>query len=203
MIMKATDTLSKIKNILGMELSKDEVKNVDVKAEEVTLATMNLENGTVIEAEEFTSGKEVFIVTEDDRVPMPVGEYTLEDGRSVVVEEEGVIASIAEAAEEPVAEEEEVEANKEETSEELTTEFATKEQFDELKAMVEELTVNLSEVLKSKEVELSEVKEELSATPDAEPLKHSPENNKENDDFYHIASQRTETRLDRIMRKLS
>ena len=201
--MKATDTLSKIKNILGMELSKDEVKDVEVKAEEVTLATMNLENGTVIEAEEFTAGKEVFIVTEDDRVPMPVGEYTLEDGRSVVVEEEGVIASIAEAAEEPVAEEEEVEANKEETSEELTTEFATKEQFDELKAMVEELTVNLSEVLKSKEVELSEVKEKLTETPDAEPLKHPPENNKSNDDFYHIASQRTETRLDRIMRKLS
>jgi len=197
--MKATDTLSKIKNILGMELSKDEVKDVEVKAEEVTLATMNLENGTVIEAEEFAAGKEVFIVTEDDRVPMPVGEYTLEDGRSVVVEEEGVIASIAEAAEEPVAEEE----AKEEMSDELTTEFATKEQFDELKAMVEDLKVNLSEVLKSKEVELSEVKEELSATPDAEPLKHSPENNKPSDDFYHIASQRTETRLDRIMRKLS
>tara|TARA_R100000152_G_C6772553_1_gene199502 strand:- start:1158 stop:1766 length:609 start_codon:yes stop_codon:yes gene_type:complete len=202
MIMKATDTLSKIKNILGMELSKDEVKDVEVKAEEVVLATMNLENGTVIEAEEFAAGREVFIVTEDDRVPMPVGEYTLEDGRSVVVEEEGVIASIADAAEEPVAEEEEVEAKQEETSEELTTEFATKEQFDELKAMVEDLKVNLSDVLKSKEVELSEVKEELSETPDAEPLKHSPEN-KSNDDFYHIASQRTETRLDRIMRKLS
>lgn len=31
-VMKATDTLSKIKNILGMELSK-EVKEVEVKAE--------------------------------------------------------------------------------------------------------------------------------------------------------------------------
>ena len=194
--MKATDTLSKIKNILGMDLSKD-TKEVEVKAEEVVLATMNLDNGTVIEAEEFSAGKEVFIVTEEDKVPMPIGEYTLEDGRAVVVEEEGIIASIAEAAEE-VAEEE----AKEEMPEELTTEYATKEQFDELKSMVEELTVNLSEVLKSKEVELSEVKEELSETPDAEPLKHSPEI-KSNDDFYHIASQRNETRLDRIMRKLS
>ena len=194
--MKATDTLSKIKNILGMDLSKD-TKEVEVKAEEVVLATMNLDNGTVIEAEEFSAGKEVFIVTEEDKVPMPIGEYTLEDGRAVVVEEEGIIASIAEAAEE-VAEEE----AKEEIPEELTTEYATKEQFDELKSMVEELTVNLSEVLKSKEVELSEVKEELSETPDAAPLKHSPEI-KSNDDFYHIASQRNETRLDRIMRKLS
>ena len=139
--MKATDTLSKIKNILGMDLSKD-TKEVEVKAEEVVLATMNLDNGTVIEAEEFSAGKEVFIVTEEDKVPMPIGEYTLEDGRAVVVEEEGIIASIAEAAEE-VAEEE----AKEEMPEELTTEYATKEQFDELKSMVEELTVNLSEVL--------------------------------------------------------
>jgi len=46
--MKANDTISKIKNLLGMELSKEEVNNVEVKAEEVTLATMNLENGTVI-----------------------------------------------------------------------------------------------------------------------------------------------------------
>jgi predicted RNA-binding protein with PUA domain len=107
--MKATDTISKIKNILGMELSK-EVKEVEVKAEEVTLATMNLENGTVIEAESFENGKEVFIVTEDDRVPMPVGEYTLEDGRSVVVKEEGLIDSISEATEEV---EEEVETSKE------------------------------------------------------------------------------------------
>ena len=38
--MKATDTISKIKNILGMELSK-EVKEVEVKAEEIHLATMN------------------------------------------------------------------------------------------------------------------------------------------------------------------
>ena len=131
---------------------------------------------------------------------MPIGSYTLEDGKTVVVEEEGIIASISEASEEE-ASEEEMEAS-EAKPEDLATEFATKEQFDELKAMVEDLTVNLSEVLKSKEVELSEVKVKLSETPDAAPLKHTPEN-KSSNDFYHIASERTETRLDRIMRKLS
>ena len=55
-VMKATDTISKIKNILGMELSK-EVKEVEVKAEKVTLDTLNLENGTVIESEAFESWK--------------------------------------------------------------------------------------------------------------------------------------------------
>tara|TARA_R100001463_G_scaffold110220_3_gene164908 strand:+ start:3645 stop:4244 length:600 start_codon:yes stop_codon:yes gene_type:complete len=199
--MKATDTLSKIKNILGMELSKDETKNVEVKAEEVVLATMTLDNGTVIESEEFASGKEVFIVTEDDRVPMPVGEYTLEDGRTVVVEEEGIISKIAEATEETVVEEE-VEAKNEEVSEELTTEFATKDQFDELKAMVEDMKVNLSQVLESKEVELKAVKEELKETPDAAPLKHSPEKKSREVEF-QFASNRRESKLDRIMNKLS
>ena len=38
--MKANDTISKIKNLLGMELSKEEVSNVEVKAEEIALAQM-------------------------------------------------------------------------------------------------------------------------------------------------------------------
>jgi len=198
--MKATDTLSKIKNILGVNLSKDEIKNVEVKTEEVVLATMNLDNGTVIESEEFAEGKEVFIVTEDDRVPMPIGEYTLEDGRKVVVEQEGIIANIAEAAEEPVVEEEEVEAKV--SSEELATDFATKEEVNELKSMVEEIKVNLSKVLEKKELELNAVKEELSDTPDATPLKHSPESKSKEIEFQYSAS-RMETSLDRILKKLS
>jgi len=199
--MKANDTISKIKNLLGMELSKEEVNNVEVKAEEVTLATMNLENGTVIEAEEFAVGNEVFIVTEDDRVPMPVGEYTLEDGRIVAVEEEGIIASISEASAEEEASEDEMKSQ-ESKPEDLAADFATKEEVNELKTMIEELKVNLSEVLNKKEVEIKEMEAKLSATPDAAPLKHTPES-REKKDFYHIASQRTETSLDRIMRKLS
>jgi hypothetical protein len=201
--MKANDTISKIKNLLGMELSKEEVSNVEVKAEEIALATMNLENGTVIEAEEFAAGKEVFIVTEDDRVPMPVGEYTLEDGRVVAVEEEGMIASISEAkAEEEEATSEEEMTSQESKPEDLATDFATKDEVNELKTMIEEIKVNLSEVLNKKEEEITEMETKLSETPDAAPLKHSPENKKEKD-FYHIASQRAETSLDRIMRKLS
>ena len=46
---------------------------------------MKLENGTRIEAESFEKGKEVFIITDDERVAMPVGEYMLEDSRLLVV----------------------------------------------------------------------------------------------------------------------
>ena len=197
--MKATDTISKIKNILGMELSK-EVKEVEVKAEEVTLATMNLENGTVIEAESFDNGKEVFIVTEDDRVPMPVGEYTLEDGRSVVVKEEGLIDSISEATEEV---EEEVEASNDDVkAEDLATDYPSKEEFNELKSMVEEMKTNLSEVLGSQKEEIKRLETELSAEPAAQPITHSPESKSREMEF-QISSGRVETSLDRIIKKLS
>ena len=198
-VMKATDTLSKIKNILGMELSK-EVKEVEVKAEEVTLATMNLENGTVIEAESFDNGKEVFIKTEDDRVPMPIGEYTLEDGRLVVVKEEGLIDSISEATEEV---EEEVEASKEDVkAEDLATDYPSKEEFNELKSMVEEMKTNLSEVLGSQKEEIEKLETELSAEPAAQPITHSPESKSKEVEF-QISANRVETSLDRIINKLS
>ena len=85
--MKATEILSKAKELLSIET-------------EVKLAQATLENGTVIEADEMAAGKEVFIVTEDEKVALPVGEYTLEDGQALIVEEEGIIASIGEAQEE-------------------------------------------------------------------------------------------------------
>ena len=205
MIMKATDTITKIKNLLGMELSS-ETKKSEVSAEEIALATANLENGTVIEAEEFSAGKEIFIVTEDEKVPMPIGEYTLENGQSVVVKEEGIIESISEATEETVeTEEEEVEASTEAEvkAEDLATDYPTKEEFNELKTLVEKLTTNLSEVLGKKEDEIDALETQLAAEPAADPVVHSPESQSSKKDFYHIGSNRPETRLDRIMRKLS
>jgi hypothetical protein len=62
--------------------------------EEVKLASMKLANGAVLEADEFAEGKSVFIVSDDDRVPLPVGEYELEDGRIMVVGEVGKIGKI-------------------------------------------------------------------------------------------------------------
>lgn len=195
--MKATDTISKIKNLLGMELSNEEVKEVEVNAAEVELATMNLENGTTVEAEAFENGNEVFIVTEDERVPVPVGEYTLEDGRMLVVKEEGIIDSVAEASEE-VAEEEEVEAK----DEELANEYPTKEEFDALVAKVDELTVNLSEIANKHKEEVQELETQLSEQPAAEPITHSPESKAKEVEFQFSGS-RKETSLDRIMKKLS
>ena len=198
-VMKATDTISKIKTLLGMELSK-EVKGVGVKTEKVKLATLNLENGTAIEAEEFESGREVFIITEDDRVPMPIGEYTLEDGRSVVVKEEGLIDSIISTTE---VEEEVIETSKEDVkAEDLATNYPSKEEFNELKSMVEEMRTNLSEVLGSQKDEIKKLETELSASPAAQPITHSPESKSKEMDF-QISANRVETSLDRIIKKIS
>lgn len=91
--MKANEILNQIKTALNMK---------------VNLETAKLADGvTVLEAETFEVGSEVFIVMDEERVPLAVGEYEMEDGRTLVVEMEGVIAQIGEKAEEVVEEVEE------------------------------------------------------------------------------------------------
>ena len=161
--MKATEMLNKIKTYLGEEAT-DIVNDVEQSQEKVELATAKLDNGTVLEAEAFEAGKEIFIITEDDKVALPVGDYTMEDGKMLVVAEEGIIAEIKDLDEEA---EEEVEA--EEDKEEMG--YVTKEELaeavSEIKAMIEDMKKEeMSEEVEA-EVELSEelpkeVKEELS-----------------------------------------
>lgn len=185
--------INEIKTLLGME---------------VKLAQMSLENGTVIEAEAFEPEQAVFIVNEEDRIALPVGEYLLEDGMVLKVEVEGVIASIEMPEEEaPEAEVEspevevEVEANAEAAPKKIV-ESITKEMFfseiEKLRNEIAELKgVKLSsdeedksdEDLKSKEVELS-----------VEPLTHSPE--VKDVKIQQFASNRTLTTQDRVMAKL-
>jgi hypothetical protein len=170
--MKSQETLSKIMELLNLQ---DEVK----------LESMKLENGTTIEAEAFEANQEVFIVTEEDeKIALPVGEYTLEDGRILVVAEEGIIAEVNEAGEPeveeaPATEEvvEEVEQAEEEPKEEMS--YATKEELsaavEEMKAMIEEIKAMMS----PKEEEMAEeVAEEVDLSADepaAKPIKHSPD----------------------------
>ena len=120
--MKSNDMITKIKEVLNL-------------TEEVKLEQLKLENGTILEADSFESGKEVFIITEDEKVALPVGEYELEDGRSLLVEEVGLIAEIK--AEEEEKEEVEAEEEKEEMQ------YATKEELAEVKEMIEEIKAML------------------------------------------------------------
>jgi len=177
--MNATEILSKVKTLLGVDPS-----NVDVKLESVSLEEMTLENGTVLSAEKFDAGNEVFIKTDDENVPLPMGEYELSDNRILIVKTEGMIEDIknseevveetAEAVEDtnleeaPVQEEEKSEMN-----------YATKEELTALAESVEEVKGQLQEIIdtiggEKKEKEEMAKQEELSK-PASEGIKHSPE----------------------------
>ena len=190
--------LSKIKTFLGEETT-DIVESIE---ETVELAQAKLDNDTVLEAEAFEAGQEVFIVTEDEKVALPVGDYTMEDGQILVVEEEGLIAEIkaAESEEEVEAEEEEKEEMGYVTKEELAEVVSM---IEEIKAMIEkkeEMSEEVEEATEN-EVELSEdLKEELSE-PAAEPIAHNPE--KTNNFNVKFAQNRKQSTLDRVISKIN
>ena len=197
--MKATEMLNKIKTYLG-EDTTDIVENIQEKVE---LATAKLENGTVLEAEAFEAGNEIFIITEDDKVALPVGDYTMEDGKMLVVAEEGIIAEIKDLEEAPAEEEVEAADHEEEKMGYVTKEELA-EAVSEIKAMIEDM--KKEEMSEEKEVELSEelpkeVKEELSE-PAAEPIAHNPEQ-KNNNFNVKFAQNRKQTTLDRVLSKIN
>ena len=197
--MKATEMLNKIKTYLGEEAT-DIVNDVEAQ-EKVELATAKLDNGTVLEAEAFEAGKEIFIITEDDKVALPVGDYTMEDGKMLVVAEEGIIAEIKDLDEEA---EEEVEAEEEKEDLGYVTKEELAEAVSEIKAMIEDM--KKEEMSEETEVELSEelpkeVKEELSE-PAAEPIAHNPEQ-KNNNIGVKFAQNRKQTTLDKVMSKIN
>ena len=193
--MKSTEILNKIKTFLGEEIQEE----TQLTEEVLELAQLKLENGTVLEADSFEAGNEIFILTEDDEVAVPQGEYLMEDGRMLVVEEEGVIAEIKAAEEKEPTVEEEDRTDAEEEKEEM--QYVRKEEFEnaveEIKGMIKEL----KEEKKEKEEMAEQVKEELSSTPAVEPISHNPEAKQEFK--VRFGQNRKETALDRVMKKLT
>ena len=178
--MNTNQTLNKVRTLLGIE---------------VKLEQMKLDNGAIFEAEVFEAGAEVFVVADDERVAVPVGEYETEDGKIIVVSEEGVIAEIKDAvAEEAPAEEAPEEVVEEEMAQETASpkkivKSISEEQFfsaiEELKKEIEALK------LSSQKVEVEEVKAEVSVelSEEVEGITHTPEN-EVNKKELHLYSQK-------------
>lgn len=179
---------------------------------EVKFEQMTLENGAVLEAEVFEAGNEVFVISGEDRVPAPVGEHLLSDGRVLVVAEEGVIAEIKEAAaEEEASVEIEVEASTEEPAETELAEVEVKEEAPAVAAIVEKVLEEIAmmrEEMKAireemggyaKKEEMAAVKAELSAEPAAKPIKHNPETKQAN----KVEFKRPAKSLDRVLARLN
>lgn len=188
------------------------LRSVGLKAVEVKLAQMMLEDGvTVIEAEAFEPEYSVGIVQEEGIIPLPVGEYTLEDGRILIVEVEGIIASVQDAAtEENMPEQGHPQAEATEPQMEMSepespqakkiVESIVKESFfSEMEAMrneITELKAQLAQKEEVKEVELS------GQEPAVEPIKHNPEPNKTEVSF-KIAPNRQKNTMDRVLEMIT
>jgi len=198
--MKYKDKLNQIKALLSLE---------------VKLAQMTLADGiTIIEAEEFEPEYSVGIVTPDGIVPMPVGEYELQDGSMVVVEVEGIIASVGakaeevapeteQAPEEVVAPEMEAEASAPQPKrivESVSKETFFESQLAELKAELDALkaeneALKLSAQVKEEEVQLASEEE------GAEPIAFNPESAIKPEGFRY-SKNRTKNIQDSVYNKL-
>ena len=173
----------------------------------VNLEDMKLENGTVVTAESFEKGKEIFIVTDDEKVAMPVGEYILEDGRLLVVSEEGMIEDVRDVSDEVPAKEEEITSDLEDET--IETEVP-EEVADEVAAIVEAVVEVIAPVIEEVKADIEELKrlyssegkkEDLSAA--RKPIKHNPETKTKQVKQVEFSKGKFSTTLDRVLNKLN
>jgi hypothetical protein len=204
--MNATEILSKVKTLLGVDPN-----NVDIKLEQISLEEITLENGTVLTADKFESGSEVFIKTEDQNVPLPVGEYELSDNRILIVKTEGMIEDIKnseEVVEETAAAVEDTNLEEAPVQEEEKSEmgYATKEELTALAESVEEVKEQIKGLIDAissdKEKEEMSQQEELSK-PAAEGIKHSPENVEEKLGAKFAVNSNQNTTYGRVLQAIS
>ena len=147
--MTITERVQEVFNKFNVKLTVTEEPRTE-------MAEAALDNGTVVytDAEAFAEGVEAYIINDEgEKIPLPPGDYELEDGRTLVIGEGGVVSSIGEPSEEV----EEVEAS-EEVEVEIEVE-AEEEPAYVTKAEVEEMIKAALESIKDKE--------EMSVNPEA------------------------------------
>jgi len=165
------DALNTLKTFLGMEVKLEQMMLVD--------------GVTTIEFDILEAGQSIMIVNEEDRVPLPIGEYELQDGQVLKVLEDGVIGEIGakqEEVEEPEQPEveEEVEMEVEKPTAKKVVESTvkethfSKEEKENLEKEIEELKAKITELSKVEE-KVEEVKVELSEE-EVKPITFNPEN---------------------------
>ena len=148
---------------------KEVVKKICVALNiEVKLEQAKLQDGvTIVEADSFESGESIVVVTEDDqRIALPIGEYVMENGMTIVVAEEGVISEIKEM-EEP----------EQETEIEVEAENKPENDMAKIKKTVESMVKEtFFAEIESKDKEIERLKAELAQMQEPKPIVHNPEN---------------------------
>jgi hypothetical protein len=181
----------------------------------VDLAQLKTADGVaVLEADAFEIGNAVFIVTEEGQIPVPMGEYILEEGLKIAVDEQGVIVEVSTEGEEEVVEE--IVAEDEPMKEQIEEEMAVPKKVVKSKTEMEEsyfskIETRLSAIEKANEdlkavnVQLSaeneELKKQLAESP-APHTKFNPETEVQRDIKFKIGANRQETIQDRVFNSL-
>ena len=198
--MNEKSILNKVRTLLGLE---------------VKLETMKLTDGvSMLEAESFEAGQPVFILTEDEqRIALPIGEYELEDGRILVVIEEGVIAEIKEVTEEEEMPEEQINEPAEMPEEEMAQEPAAPTAKKIIESVTKESFFSEIEALKKENEELkaqialskTEVAEEVAPvelSEEPKPISFNPENETKVEAF-KVSKNRQRSTMDSIFEKFN
>jgi len=198
--MNEKSILNKVRTLLGLE---------------VKLETMRLTDGvSMLEAEVFEAGQPVFILTEDEqRIALPIGEYELEDGRILVVIEEGVISEIKEVTEEEEMPEEQINEPAEMPEEEMAQEPATPTAKKIIESVTKESFFSEIEALKKENEELkaqlelskTEVAEEVAPvelSEEPKPISFNPENETKVE-MFKVSKNRNRSTMDSILEKFN
>lgn len=147
--MEANKKQTILEKIQAFLLGKEE-ENTELQ--EVKLETQKLKDGTVIQYEAWEAGAAVFVAPSEEGaepVALPKGRYELEDGKFLVIEEDGIIAGVEEAA-----------AEQEETQEEMSELEKLQAELESFKTENENLKALLAEAQTALEKETEESKEE-------------------------------------------
>ena len=198
--MKTIEMLKQIKTMLKSRLG---------------LAQMTLEDGeTVIEAESFVEGEAIFIVSDDERIALPIGEYTKSDGGIIIVTEEGTIAEIRDDMESDNKEDEVI---KEEQLEDVVVEDVPEESAAEIESIVAAVVDVIAPIIAEVKDQVEELKKKLESTdekedekekmsrqkPASKPMKHNPETaNRKAAQTLYSQNAGTHTTKDRVFNKL-
>jgi len=208
----AKDTLNRVLDVLGLGKAEATI--------EVEMAQKKTMDGEVIlDSENFAIGDPVFIVTEEGNIPVPMGEYVLEDGSKIETDEKGVIVEVSVEGEEKAEEVvEEVEAKdmieKEETGmmgKDSMPKKVVKSKTEMEESYFSKIDARLSaielsnESLKSENIKLSaendELKKQLAETP-APHASFSPEAETKTELKFKIGAKREVSIKDRVFDSL-
>ena len=180
-IEMAEEKKDKFSEFVDVMLSALKLNKKEEVSTEVKFGSIKSEDGNVVimfDGEAISVGGSVWVEGEDGaKIPLPIGEIPLEEGKLLVIAEEGVVAEVREAAAEEVKPSEE-----EELAAPATATATAKEVTDAIKSVLikysEEMDAKLAEIKAEFSKENEALKSEvvtLSEQPASKAIKSTPE----------------------------